>query len=48
MKCDAGAIGAQNVNRPGRAYNICDTAQPATEGWLSTSNFILNPAGAGP
>src|SRR4030095_3569847 len=25
MKCDGGAIGAQVVNRPGRAYNIVDT-----------------------
>jgi prepilin-type N-terminal cleavage/methylation domain-containing protein len=48
MKCDGGAIGTQNVNRPGRPYNIVDNAQPATESWLSATNFILNPAGAGP
>jgi prepilin-type N-terminal cleavage/methylation domain-containing protein len=44
MKCDGGAIGTQVVNRPGRTYDICNTGQVATEGWLSTSNFILNPA----
>ena len=48
MKCDGGAIGAQYVNRPGRAYNIVDTAQAPAEGWLSSSNVILPPAGAGP
>ena len=48
MKCDGGAIGTQFVNRPGRAYNITDQSQAATEGWLSTANFVLNPAGAGP
>jgi hypothetical protein len=48
MKCDGGAIGTQFVSRPGRTYNICSTGEVATEGWLSTSNFILNPAGAGP
>jgi prepilin-type N-terminal cleavage/methylation domain-containing protein len=48
MKADGGVIGAQYVNRPGRTYNIADTAQLPAEGWLSTSNFILNPAGAGP
>ena len=48
MKCDGGAIGTQFVNRPGRAYNIVDTAQAPAEGWLSTSNLILPPAGAGP
>jgi prepilin-type N-terminal cleavage/methylation domain-containing protein len=48
MKCDGGAIGTQNVNRPGRAYNIVSNAQPAVEAWLSATNFILNPAGAGP
>jgi prepilin-type N-terminal cleavage/methylation domain-containing protein len=48
MKCDGGAIGTQFVSRPGRIYNICSTGEVVTEGWLSTSNFILNPAGAGP
>jgi prepilin-type N-terminal cleavage/methylation domain-containing protein len=48
MKCDGGAIGTQVVNRPGRAYNIVDTAQAASEAWLSTNNVILPPAGAGP
>jgi prepilin-type N-terminal cleavage/methylation domain-containing protein len=48
MKCDGGAIGAQVVNRPGRIYNIVSNAQAPVEAWLSSSNFILNPAGAGP
>ena len=48
MKCDGGAIGTQNVNRPGRGYNIVDLTQAPAEGWLSSANFILNPAGAGP
>lgn len=48
MKCDGGAIGAQVVNRPGRVYPITDQGQAPTEGWLSTANFVLNPAGAGP
>src|SRR6266516_2536910 len=48
MKADGGIIGAQFVNRPGRAYNIVDTGQPASEVWLSTNNVILPPAGAGP
>jgi prepilin-type N-terminal cleavage/methylation domain-containing protein len=44
MKCDGGAIGTQFVNRPGRAYNIVDNAQPASEAWLSVTNLILLPA----
>jgi len=48
MKADGGVIGAQFVNRPGRAYNIVDTAQAASETWLSSNNVILPPAGAGP
>lgn len=43
MKCDGGAIGTQNVNRPGRAYNIVSNTQAAVEAWLSSTNFILNP-----
>ena len=48
MKADGGAIGLQYVNRPGRAYNIVDTGQAPAEAWLSSSNIILPPAGAGP
>jgi len=49
MKCDFGAIGTQVPTRPGRAYSIVDLTQSASpENWLSTSNFILNPAGIGP
>jgi prepilin-type N-terminal cleavage/methylation domain-containing protein len=44
MKCDGGAIGAQFVLRPGRTYDIVDNTQAATEGWLSTTNLVLNPS----
>lgn len=43
MKCDGGLIGAQYPLRPGRTYDIVDNAQPTSENWLSTSNFVLNP-----
>ena len=48
MKCDGGVVGAQYPNRPGRAYSLVDLTQAPLEGWLSSANFILNPAGAGP
>ena len=48
MKCDGGAIGAQFVNRPGRAYNIVDNGQAPVETWLGATNLRLPPSGAGP
>jgi prepilin-type N-terminal cleavage/methylation domain-containing protein len=49
MKCDGGAVGTQFVNRPANAYNIVDLTKSAPpDNWLSATNFILEPAGAGP
>jgi prepilin-type N-terminal cleavage/methylation domain-containing protein len=43
LKCDGGAVGATFSPRPGRTYNVVDNGQPSTEGWLSTTNLVLNP-----
>jgi prepilin-type N-terminal cleavage/methylation domain-containing protein len=49
MKCDGGAPGASFVQRPSFAYSITDiTKAAAPDNWLGATNFILNPAGAGP
>ena len=45
MRCnDQTSATATFVTRPSQTYNIVSNAQPATEGWLSTSNLVLNPA----
>jgi prepilin-type N-terminal cleavage/methylation domain-containing protein len=46
MTCDgtqAGPPPVTFVKRPGKAYNITDTAQAATEGWLAAANLVLAP-----
>jgi prepilin-type N-terminal cleavage/methylation domain-containing protein len=49
MKCDGGAPGASFVQRPAFPYSITDlTKAAAPDNWLGATNFILNPAGAGP
>ncbi len=49
MKCNNQAVAAATFpTRPGRAYNLVDNGQPASEAWLSASNLRLQPAGAGP
>jgi prepilin-type N-terminal cleavage/methylation domain-containing protein len=46
MKCDGGTPAASFVQRPGRAYNIVDNGQAATEAWLgpAPANPTLNPS----
>jgi prepilin-type N-terminal cleavage/methylation domain-containing protein len=45
MRCnDQTTPAATFVTRPSQTYNIVSNAEAATEAWLSSSNFILNPA----
>ena len=49
MKCDGGTPAASFVERPSQTYSITDNTKGAPpDNWLSATNLVLEPAGAGP